>query len=214
MAGYRRQLGRGGLGLSAMLGHIMIKLPPDIERLLLAMAEELNDDDTVGVCLAGSYARCDATDHSDVDLLRFVHSMPKTSAEEYDLQVRDGNLISITQTTFEQKLDELLTPEDAIHAVPGLRQMCILLDKDGALAELKERAERFEWWAPLQQEADEYASYSLMGYAEEVHKVLSRLSRDDESAVQYGNLGLYMGLAKALVVQRGVLIESENTFFR
>ena len=201
------------LGLSGKLGLVMSKLPPDIERLLLVIVEELSGDETVGVCLAGSYARGDAATHSDVDLLRFMRSAPKTSAEEYGLQIRGGHLVSITQTTIEQKMDELSRPELAIYAVPGLRQMRVLLDTTGAIADLKAEAARFQW-ASVQGNADEYASFSLMGYAEEVHKVLSGLSRGDESTVQHGNLGLNLGLAKALVVRRGVLIESENTFFR
>ncbi len=200
-------------GLSGKLGHVMSKLPEDIERLLLVMVEELSGDETVGVCLAGSYARGDAATHSDVDLLRFVRSAPKTSAEEYSLRIRGGHLVSVTQTTMEKKMDELSRPELAIYAVPGLRQARILLDANGALADLQREAVRFRW-ASLQRDADEYASFSLMGYAEEVHKVLSGLSRGDESTVQYGNLGLNLGLARALVVRRGVLIESENTFFR
>ena len=188
-------------------------MPPGIERLLLVIVEELSDDETVGVGLAGSYARGDAATHSDVDLLRFARSAPKTSAEEYSLQIRDGHLVSVTQTTIEQKVDELARPELAIYAVPGLRQMRVLLDATGAIADLKTEAVRFDW-ASLQRDADEYASFSLMGYAEVVHKVLSGLSRGDESTVQYGNLGLNLGLARALVVRRGVLIESENTFFR
>ena len=163
-----------------MLGHMMSMLPPGIECLLLVMVEELSDDGTVGVCLAGSYARGDATDHSDVDLLRFVRSAPKTSAEEYTLQLRDGRLVSVTQATIDQKMGELSRPEHAIYVVPGLRQMRVLLDKEGAVAELKGKAERFEW-APMQQEADEYAGFSLMSYAEEAHKVLSGLSRGDSA---------------------------------
>jgi hypothetical protein len=88
-----------------------------------------------------------------------------------------------------------------------------LLDKEGALAKLKQEAGAFTW-EPLRVAADEYASYDVMGYAEEVHKILSALTKRDESAVLYGTVGLLFGLTRAVAVQRGILIESENSYLR
>jgi hypothetical protein len=89
----------------------------------------------------------------------------------------------------------------------------VLLDKDGALAALREKAIAFTW-EPLQPTADGFASYTLMGNAEEVHKVLSALVRRDESAAMYGTVGMCNMLTQIVIVQRGLLIQTENSWFQ
>ena len=122
------------------------------------------------------------------------------------------HLVSLSTTTVDAKRAELSRPETAIWAVPGLRQARILLDRDGALAALLREAQAFRW-EPLQPAADAYASYNVMGLAEEVHKVLGALEGADESAALNATWGLVAGLARAVIVQRGVLIRTENAYF-
>ena len=102
-------------------------------------------------------------------------------------------LVSISTTTIKEKTEEMKLPEKAVWVVPGLRQAKILSDKNDSIKNLKKLAENFEW-KPLQKSADKYASYNLMGYAEEVHKILGALERNDESATLYGTIGLVLGL--------------------
>jgi hypothetical protein len=104
-----------------------------------------------------------------------------------------------------------MRPESAVWAVPGLRQMRILLDETGQIARLKQAAADFDW-APLQEAADAFAVEDLMGCAEEVHKILSGLAQENESKVLYAVWGLYRGLTEAVAVQRGLMIESENRY--
>ena len=66
----------------------------------------------------------------------------------------------------------------------------------------------------MQAEADAYASYNVMGLAEEVHKVLGALAKGDEAVALYGTWGLVAGLLRAVTVQRGVLIRTENSYFQ
>ena len=185
---------------------------PVFEQLLSSLVEELDLGDTRGIALTGSYARGEATRYSDVDLLRFVGTLPRREAERYTLAHRKGHLVSITKTTIAAMRAALTRPQDAIMVVPALRQARVLLDKDGSLDRLKREATQFSW-EPLREAADEYASYSLMGYAEEVHKVLTGLIARDEPTALYGTIGLVLGLAKAVAVQRGLLIRSENSMF-
>jgi hypothetical protein len=183
-----------------------------LSSLLDALVAELDDEPTVGIALGGSYARGEANAYSDVDILRFVTTLPPEN-ERYRLKHQNGLLISISTQTIADERGRLGRPEKAIWTVAGLRQWCILLDKDGSLAQLQQEALAFTW-EPLQAAADEHASHLIAGNAEEAHKVLGGLTRRDESATLYGALGLYLGMAQALAVQRGVLIRTENSYYR
>jgi hypothetical protein len=106
----------------------------------------------------------------------------------------------------------LTDPRRAIWAVPGLRGMKILLDKDGSTAVLQKAAQEFDW-SPLQPAANEFAADEIMGNAEEVHKILNGLARGHESTVLYASWGLVKNMLEAVAVQRGIMIVSENRYF-
>jgi len=180
---------------------------------LTRLAAEFDGESVEAIALTGSVARGQATPFSDVDLLRFTVEPPENSHERYALYQREGFLVSVSTATIDEKRRELAAPQTAIWAVPGLRQARILVDKRGALAALKREADAFVW-QPLQAAADVYASRQLAGYAEEVHKLLGALARNDESAMVYAAMGLVLGLSNALAVQQGLLLESENEYFR
>lgn len=170
------------------------------------------DNRILAVALLGSYARGEATRYSDVDVVRFAEREPERAGDRYTLRLVGERIVSVTTTTVAAKRAELACPEDAVWAVLGLRQARILLDRDSALAALCGEARAFQW-APLQAAADAYASELLAGLAEEAGKIMGGLARGDESAVTYGALGLLPGLVRAVIVQRGVLLRSENAFF-
>jgi hypothetical protein len=183
------------------------------DSLIARLLAEFTNAETIGVLLTGSHARGDATEFSDVDLVRFAPALPEAEEDRYTLAWRAGRLVSLSCATIAGKRDELARPETAIWAVPGLRQARPLLDRAGALAALLEEARAFRW-EPLQEAADAYASYELMGLAEEAHKALAGLAGGDETLALYGTWGLVIGLARAVAVQRGVLIRTENVYFR
>jgi hypothetical protein len=186
------------------------KLP---EAFLKRLVTELAVADTVAIALAGSYARGDATRWSDIDIIRYATTMPVASEERYTLAIRDGRLVSVSTTTIAAKQVEMARPEVAIFAVPGLRQARILHDPSGTLAALHQQARDFVW-EPLRAAASAYASEMVMGLAEETHKLLGALSRGDESATLYAAHGALLGLTRAVAVGLGVLIESENSYYR
>ena len=183
------------------------------ESFLRRLVAECATEGIVAVALAGSYARGDATRWSDVDIIRYAATMPETTEGRYILAIRDGRLVSVSTTTIAAKAAEMTRPESAIFVVPGLRQARILHDPTGALAALHQQACDFAW-KPLQSAANAYASEMVMGLAEEAHKLLGALSRYDESAMSYTTYGMVLGLTRAVAVGRGVLIESENSYFR
>ena len=188
----------------------VIELP---EAFLRSLVAEYTASGIVALALAGSYARGEATRWSDVDIIRYATALPAASEERYTLAVREGRLVSLTTTTIAAKQAEMAQPEEAIFVVPGLRQARILHDPTGALAALHQAARDFTW-EPLRAAAASHASETVMGQAEEAHKLLGALSRHDESAAIYATRGAVMGLTLAVAMGRGVLIESENSYYR
>ena len=180
---------------------------------LNALARRFDEPDVEAIALTGSHARGDATPHSDTDLLRFTSTEPPSERERYRLWLVDDRLVSVTTTTIAAKRAELARPEAAMWAVSGLRQARILADREGRLAALIADANAFTWTPALRSAAADYASATLGGLSEEVHKLLGAAARGDESAMLYAALGLQQGLTRAALVARGVMLSSENAYF-
>ena len=166
----------------------------------------------IGVGVVGSYARGQESRYSDVDFDIFVAHLPEDPNERYTLRYWEQKLISLKYTLLDDERAALCNPRRAIWAVPGLRGMNILLDKDGSLSVLQQAARDFEW-SPLQAQADEYAAEQIMSSAEEVHKILNGLARSHESTVLYAAWGLVKNMLEAVAVQRGIMVISENRYF-
>ena len=180
---------------------------------LRSWIDELTDENTVGFLLSGSHARGDASRFSDVDLTKFVNELPTKKSERYVVRFKGDNLLCVTVTTVASKLDELQRPETAIWAVPGIRQARVVSDPTGAIESLKSSAAVFDW-SGLRMSADHYAANELAGLSEEAHKLLNAAETDDASARDYAIIGLLLGLTKVAAVKLGVMIPSENSYFR
>lgn len=186
-----------------------MSLPDSFVQSLVA---RLNNPGIIGIAITGSHARGQGSQFSDVDLHIYVSTLPRNEYDRYTLRYWNERLVSLKYVLPDNELAALSRPWDAIWAVPGLRQMHILIDKTGKLAELQRVAENFQW-ANLQPAANEYAAEQLMGCVEEAHKILNGLSHDEESTILYAVWGLIKGLASGVAAQRGLLIESENRYF-
>lgn len=179
------------------------------DSFLPSLIARLDPPGDVGVAITGSHARGENLDHSDVDLDIFVSELP---AETYTLRLFNGKLISLKYLLLKDEYESLTRPERAVWAVPGLRQMQILQDEKGEITTLKQAAFDFNW-ADLQNAADEYAAEKLMGCAEEAHKIISGLAKNHESKVLYASWGLFNELSFSVIVQAGLMIDSENRVF-
>lgn len=179
------------------------------DPFLQTLTARLMQPGVIGLAVTGSYSRGEHNPHSDVDVDIFVDVLPDDS---YTLQILNGKLVSLKYIRLSDEFDALKQPERAIWAVPGLRQMKIVVDETGQLAKLKQAADNFTW-ADLQSAANEYAVESLMGCAEEAHKLISGLEQQNESKVLYASWGMFKGLSFAAAVQAGLMIESENKIF-
>jgi len=171
----------------------------------------LNNENTIGVTMPGSFARGESGLYSDIDLWHYVRQMPPDETVPYHVQFVDGYMVSIKLITLEEEYTHLRNPEQAIWAIPGLRQSRILLDKDGSIATLKEAAVKATWGS-LQTAANTYASWSLSANSEEIHKILDGLARQNESKTLYAIWSLTRGLADAVLVQSGAFVPSENAY--
>jgi Nucleotidyltransferase domain len=181
------------------------------DPLLHSLIARLDQPGVIGIALVGSYARGENKPYSDVDLDLFMEELPAL-AGKYTLRYFDGKLISLKYILLADEYASLTQPQRVIWAVPGIKQMQILLDKTGQLAALKQAALDFKWQA-VHQAAQEFAEEQLMGCAEEAHKILSGLSQQHESKVLYALWGLLEGLSNAVAVQRGLMMDSENRYF-
>lgn len=190
--------------------HTLVAPTPLPDSFLSTLLEEMDGPEVVGVMLGGSYARGEATQYSDVDFACFMRG--EAEPRNKRLLYRDGRLVSIATKTVAGVLDDMLKPERAIWVVPGIGGCYILLDKDGALGRLMQEVKAFRW-EPLQPAADLYASYKLMAAAEQVHKVLSELSRGNELALSFAIAKLFPWLTEAVAVQRGVMVKSDSTYY-
>jgi nucleotidyltransferase-like protein len=185
---------------------------PLSDRFIQSALEKIDSPDVTGVGIVGSYARGQESKYSDVDLDIFASKLPENPYDRYTLRYWEGKLVSLKYTLLADEHSALTNPRRAIWAVPGLRGMKILFDKDGSLAALQNAAWEFDW-SPLQAAADEFAAEEIMGNAEEVHKILSGLAHRHESTVLYASWGLVKNMLEAVAVQRGILIISENRYF-
>lgn len=185
---------------------------PLSDPFLQSALASIDSPHVIGVGIVGSYARGQESKYSDVDFDIFVSTLPENPFDRYTLRYWDGKLISLKYTLLEDERAALTNPRRAIWAVPGLRGMNVLLDKDGSMTALQNAARDFEW-VSLQDAADEFAAEEIMGSAEEVHKILNGLARKHESTVLYASWGLVKNMLEAVAVQRGILIISENRYF-
>jgi hypothetical protein len=174
--------------------------------------QKIDSPDVIGIGIVGSYSRGQESKYSDVDFDIYIKQLPENPYGRYTLRYWDNKLISLKYTLLDDERAALMNPRRAIWAVPGLRGMKILLDKDGSMTALQKAAYEFDW-SPLQPAADEYAAEEIMGNAEEVHKILNGLARGHESTVLYATWGLVKNMLEAVAVQRGIMMVSENRYF-
>ncbi len=182
------------------------------DPFIQSVLQRIDSSDVIGVGIVGSYARGQEGRYGDVDLDIYVSKSLQNPYDRYTLRYWDNKLVSLKYTLLDDERAALTNPRRAIWAVPGLRGMKILLDKDGSLAALQQAAKDFVW-APLQSAADEFAAEEIMGNAEEVHKILNGLARGHESTVLYATWGLVKNMLEAVAVQKGLMIVSENRYF-
>lgn len=201
-----------------------MEIPLDLQEL----SGRFDRPEVKALALMGSYSRGEAGPYSDIDLARFVDQRPAAEGESFGdgSYLVEGRLLVVSSIELAQVEEWFIKPEKASEFMAGLRQARPLLDRDGTLAGLQERARAFVWDALLQARADAWASREMVGWIEEVHKALEGLARlkgagdgpgetiDAVGRLLQARFGLSWGLSRVMQVQRGVLIAGDNSFYR
>jgi hypothetical protein len=179
------------------------------KNFLARIVKKLDSPSVRGIALGGSYARGEAGIFSDVDILPLMRDDAEVPGKSFYWD--EGKLVSVSPKTGASIRQQMSRPEKAIWVVPGVRSCRVLLDKDGGLGEVIEEARTFRW-EKLQSSADRYAAEDLVLAVEVAFKVLSALQRD-EAAVSYAGAKLLSWLTNIVAVQRGVLVETDHTYY-
>jgi len=181
------------------------------EEFISALVATIDTDDYVGILLGGSYARRDATEWSDVDIACIVPDDAGLSRKR--LVYLDGKLVSIGVKSIEGIRAQLAKPESAIWVAHGIGDCRQLHDKDGSVAALLGEVQAFTW-EPLREAADRTASYWLTATAEMAQKVANELAKENNPAVSFATARLFAEVTLTMAVARGVLIKTDNTYYR
>lgn len=179
------------------------------DELLRDLVADLDNEQVVGITLGGSYARGEAGPFSDVDLAVFFREGVKPPRKRFFY--RNGLLISVKMTSVAEIRAMIAHPASALLFVKGGRR--ILLDKDGSVTRLWQDIEDFDW-EPFQSIANEQASFELMLCAEQAHKVLNELHRNEELALAYTTIHTVSWLTRIIALQGGVLVKSDHTYYQ
>ena len=183
---------------------------PLSDEFIKAFVTELDSDDVIGIGMGGSHVRGEATPYSDVDLMCFFSDTVLLPKKRFIY--RDGRLVGIATRTVAGVRRDFTRPEIALHAVPMMQELRILLDKDGSIGVLQRDALDFSWES-VQEAANAYARSMMMSSTEQVHKMLGILLNDDALAFSSAMTTFPVHLAQLLAIQRGVLIKTDSRFF-
>jgi predicted nucleotidyltransferase len=167
---------------------------------------ELAGRGATGVVLTGSHARGGATNRSDLDLV-IVGEGPS-----YRLRVSDDVLVSESWATEDAHRAEFSRPSEVGSSIPGWRDAHVLYDADGAAGRLKDDARSWRW-EDLGDRPDAWVAEALVGFAEEVQKLVAslELGRTLTAAAQRDVLALR--LTRTLAVHHRLLFGSENVLW-
>ncbi len=123
-----------------------------IEPLLTKLTAELDNPNTLGLMLVGSYSKGTATERSDIDITRFVQT---TEAPAPRLRIYEEKVLELLVMPLPEAIS-FDRPEVALFAVPLWRHAHIRVDKTGRLAQFQREAQESagldsEWSALLEQ---------------------------------------------------------------
>ena len=158
------------------------------------------------VALTGSYARGNATSRSDLDVIVVGE------ASRYVVEMRDGLLVAQAWSTEAEQRRRFGDPREVGAAVPGWREAVILHDPDARGAGLKEEA--LAWnWQQIDDLCDEWVANQLVGYAEEVQKLVAAVESQNVLTAAVLRTLLAFRMPRIVSVYHRLLYGSENVLW-
>ncbi len=167
------------------------------------MTAELAAAGAQAVVLFGSFARGQASAHSDIDLLAL-------GSGEKRYEWRDGRLVDVAWVPVEATRQQFTDPGAVGAAIRGWREAQIQYDPAGIAGDLQRDAIAWTWDRLGLHAADAWVAREIAGLAEEVFKLVTALEqrRALTAAVQRNVLVLH--LAGIVAVHHRLLYGSEN----
>jgi 8-oxo-dGTP pyrophosphatase MutT (NUDIX family) len=172
-----------------------------------AVAGKLIADGALAVVLAGSHARGNATDRSDLDLY-VIGAGPA-----YQLRHESGLLVSVSWRTLDEELSGFFDPGRCGAVVPGWRTAVVLHDPDGIAAGLVERAHSWTWQEVGDERINTWVADELTGLAEEVNKLVGMLEQGRLQAAAVQRLVLSLRIPIVMATHLRLLYDSENVLW-
>lgn len=105
----------------------------------------------------------------------------------------------------------LVDPRSACRYLTGLTHSVPLVDQDGFLRDLLDKARNFEWTAEMIVSAHREAALELIGWLEEVHKGVAGLESGDSGRMLQAAHGCSWGMLRVAQLYLRVLEVSDNT---
>jgi len=168
----------------------------EVLRFARGLANEFDPKGRSAVVLAGSWARGEAREASDIDLWVIGRRKGDVILE------RGGRQVSVRYGTVAGDRREMRTPTRLGGVVPGWRNAMVLRDPNGAAAQLRSEARKFRW-SSVRRVCDTYVAEQLVGWAQHVAKLLRAMETGERetASVQRGLLANRMAFLRALELE-------------
>lgn len=182
-----------------------------VNVILERKISEIDKSDIEAIGLMGSYSRGEEKKYSDVDIVCILKK--NANRKSTYIEIIEGKYVVTSYVTIEEMEECFTEPESATENMLGLQQVKVLYDPNKIFIKLRQRAIEFQWTEELQQKANKIVSKRLVGWIEEVHKALQGLISNDVGRMLNGLYGLTYGMFNIVRVQKGILLNGENSFY-
>lgn len=182
-----------------------------IDKILNNKIQRIEKSDVEAIGLMGSYSRGEAETYSDVDIVCILKK--DANEKQASIEIIDDKYVVTSYVTLANMDNCFIDVKKVTENILGLQQVKILYDPNYIFQDLKERALQFQWTKELQLQANQLVSEQLVGWLEEVHKALQGLLSNHVGKMLNGLFGLTYGMFHVVKVQKGILLNGENSFY-